>query len=83
MNPLEIIGSILLILTSILIILVIELQSSKSSGMGSLFGQEAASIQGRNRAKTMDAMLAKVTKILAVVFFVVTIVVYAFAIFMK
>ena len=83
MNALEIIGSILLILTSILIILVIELQSSKSSGMGALFGQEVASIQGRNRAKTMDAMLAKVTKILAVIFFVVTIVVYAFAIFLK
>ena len=38
MNPIEIVGGILLIIASVLIILIIMLQESKQAGMGAITG---------------------------------------------
>ncbi|MBE6882973.1 MAG: preprotein translocase subunit SecG [Ruminococcaceae bacterium] len=80
----EIIGSILLILSCIVLVVVISMQSSKSSGLNALGAmQEDNTVAGRNKAKTMDAMMLKITKIVAIAMFVLTFVVYAIGAFVK
>ena len=75
MNPIEIVGGILLISASVLIILIVMLQESKQAGMGAISGESGSNnFYGREGGRTKDAFYAKLTKILAVVFFVVTLV---------
>lgn len=71
MGPLEIIGGILLIISSILIIIVVTMQESKQSGLSAMTGG-SDSYLSKNKGKTLDSKLAQVTKILAIVFFIVT-----------
>ncbi len=42
MNPIEIVGGILLIIASVLIILIIMLQESKQAGMGAITGESGS-----------------------------------------
>lgn len=70
----DIIGGILLIITSILIVVLVSLQESKK-GMSALGGGGASENVGRNYGRTRDAMLIRGTKILAGVFFALTILV--------
>lgn len=75
MTTIEIIGGVLLLLACIgITILVLMQESPKSGGLSALTG--ADSFLNKNQGRTRDAVLSKSTKILAVVFFVVTIVVY-------
>ncbi len=69
MGPLEIIGGILLIISSILIIIVVTMQDSKQSGLSAMTGG-SDSYLSKNKGKTLDSKLARVTKILAIVFFI-------------
>ena len=75
----EIIGSILLILSCLVLIVVISLQSSAKSqgGLSALGAVQENTASGRQKAKTIDAMLVKATKILAIVMFALTFAVYA------
>lgn len=75
MSIYEIIGSILLIITCLLVTVAVLLQSSKSNGLSALGGKSESA--GRASAKSLDARLCKITKVLAIVFFVITIGVYA------
>lgn len=75
MTAFEIIGSILLIITCVLITIAVLLQSSKADGMAALSGKGSAGITAEK--KSTDAKLARLTKILAVVFFAITLAVYA------
>ena len=76
MSAIDIAGGIIMILVSIGIMASILLQESKRGG-----GIEALSMgssyYSQNQGRTKDAILHKVTKILAYVFFIVTIVVSA------
>ncbi len=71
MGPLEIIGGILLIISSILLIIIVIMQESKQSGLSAMTGG-TDSYLSKNKGKTMEAKLALITKIFAIVFFVVT-----------
>lgn len=76
MGIVEIIGAVLMIITSVLIVIFTMLQDPKSDALSGLTGG-SDSFFGKNSARTMDAMLAKYTKIAGIVFFVLTVVVYA------
>ncbi len=80
MTVYEIIGSFLLIITCVLITIAVLLQSSKADGISALGGKGASGVKAE--AKSMDAKLARITKVLAVVFFVVTLAVYALNIYL-
>lgn len=71
MNVLEIIGGIVICILAIMIIAVVLMQEHKAK-MGSLAGGSDESF-GRNMGRTTDAMLAKATKVLTIVFFVAVI----------
>lgn len=80
MTVYEIIGSILLIITCVLITIAVLLQSSKADGMAALGGKSA----GFNAAeKSNEAKLRNITKYLAIAFFVITILVYAATIYLQ
>lgn len=82
MNVFEIIGGSLMIILSIAIVALVAIQESpKGSGVSALTGGD--SYYNRNQGRTFDAMLSKVTKYLAIVFFVITIAVYAVDVFLK
>ena len=81
MTTIEIIGSILLIITCVLVTLTVLFQSSsKQDGLSALSGKSAAASAAE--AKSNNAKLVRMTKVLAVVFFVVTLAVYAVTIYL-
>jgi len=58
---------ILLMIAALIMIVTVLLQSSERSGLGAVSGA-AETFFGKNKAKGMEAKLALVTKICAVVF---------------
>ncbi len=80
MTTFEIIGSILLLLTCILITIAILLQGSKKSGISALGGQDT--YFSKDGSRSTEAKLVLYTKILAGVFFVLTIATYAVSIYL-
>ena len=72
MGIFNLIGGIVMVLASVGIMLAVVLQESpKGGGLNALTGGD--SYYSKNQSRTKDAMLSRLTKILAVVFFVVTI----------
>lgn len=71
MDVLEIVGGALLILASIILIIVVILQESKQSGLSSMNGM-SDSYLSKNRGKSIDAKLAFITKVVAFIFFAIT-----------
>ncbi len=69
----NIVSAVLLIITSVLMLIVIAMQESRQTGMsGAISGGSSDSYLGKNRGRTKDATLARITKIFAVIFFIVT-----------
>ena len=82
MTVFEIIGSILLIITCVLVTVTVLFQSSsQADGISALTGGKSASASAAE-AKSNNAKLARITKVLAIVFFVVTLAVYALTIYL-
>ena len=82
MTVYEIIGSILLIITCVLVTVTVLFQSSsKADGISALTGGKSASAAAAE-AKSKDAKLSRMTKVLAIVFFVITLAVYAINIYL-
>ena len=81
MTAFEIIGSILLIITCVLVTVTVLFQSSsKADGISALTGKSASASAAE--AQSNNAKLAKITKVLAIVFFVITLAVYALTIYL-
>ena len=58
---------IALMLISILLVVVVLLQKTKSSGLGASFGGETASFTAKGKAASREAKLQKLTIILAAI----------------
>jgi preprotein translocase subunit SecG len=69
MNAYEIIIGAILIVVALVVIAIILLQEGRQSNLGAISGG-AESFMDKGRARTLDAFLARWTKIIAVVFFV-------------
>ncbi len=75
METLEMVCTIVHILVSICLIAVVLMQSGKDAGLsGTITGSSSDSFFGKNRGRTLDGMLEKLTAILAVVFIILSIV---------
>lgn len=84
MNAFEIAGGIVLLIASIIIITIIMLQETKQAdGMNAVTGGARDTYIGRNGNRTKDAFYAKLTKIVAVVFFIIVIVLNLLVKFIK
>ena len=73
MTALQYVLAIVIILVSIGIIALVMLQEGKQQGLGAIAGA-ADNFFGKNKGKTMDAQLAKFTKICGAIFFVLALV---------
>ena len=73
MSPLEyVIGSVIIVL-ALIIIAVVLLQEDRQSNVGAITGS-ADSFMNKGRSRTLDAILARWTKWLAIIFFIVVLV---------
>ncbi len=66
--------TILQLLCGIAIILIVLVQSGKSAGLSGAIGGVADSFLAKNKAKTMDAKLARATKWVGALFLILTLV---------
>lgn len=73
MGGIEIAGGILILIAALLLIVIILMQNADSDGLGAIGGGSSDSYYGKNKGRTIDAILGRWTKIIAVVFFVLTI----------
>ena len=64
--------TVLQLLCGLAIILVVLFQSGKSAGLSGAIGGVADSFLAKNKAKTLDAKLARATKWVGAVFLVLT-----------
>ena len=74
MTPWEyILGAVLIVISIILIILVL-LQESKQQGLSGAIAGGADTFFGKNKGRTMEAKLEKITKVLCTAFIILTLV---------
>lgn len=74
MSVIEIIVGALVILVSLIIIAVVLLQQGRRAGINGAISGGADTFLSKNKARTVDASLARWTKYIAVLFFVLAIV---------
>lgn len=74
MTALEIILGILVIIVSLVIIAAILMQQGRRAGVNGVISGGADTFLSKNKARTLDAVLARWTKWVAVLFFVLAIV---------
>ena len=73
MTAIQWIVGILLLIAALIMVVTVLLQSSERTGIGAVSGA-AETFFGKNKAKGMDAKLALLTKICAIVFVALSIV---------
>lgn len=74
MSVIEIIVGALVILISLIIIAVVLLQQGRRAGINGAISGGADTFLSKNKARTVDASLARWTKYIAILFFVLAIV---------
>ena len=72
MGALRIVVSIVYILVCIALVILVLMQEGKAQGLGSISGA-AESYWGKNKGRSMEGMLVKITKVLAFFFLALTI----------
>ena len=74
MTALEIILGILVIIVSLVIIAAVLMQQGRRAGVNGVISGGADTFLSKNKARTLDAVLARWTKWVAVLFFVLAVV---------
>ena len=72
---LKLVLSILLVVLDLALIAVVMLQSGKSAGLSGAIAGGADTFLAKNKAKSIDAKLAKMTKWVAIAFMILALVV--------
>ena len=75
MGTLKLVLTVVDVIAAVFLTAVIMLQSGKSAGLSGAIGGVADSFLSRNRAKTLDAKLARWTKWVAIGFMVLSLVI--------
>ena len=71
MDILRTIVMVLFVLISIILVIVILMQESKTSGLSCAINGVADTYWGKNKGRSMEGKLVKATKVLAVLFFII------------
>lgn len=66
-----ILGAVLIVISIVLVIIVL-MQQSKSQGLSGAIAGGAETFFGKNKGRTIEAKLEKITKILCTVFIILT-----------
>ena len=78
-STLQLILSIVNVIVALIMIVLVLVQNGKSEGLDPFVGSKAETFFGKNKARSLDAKLQKLTVICAVCFFVLTAVLAIFA----
>ncbi len=78
MSPLMIVLTVVYVIFCLFLIAVVLLQSGKSAGLSGAISGGVDTFLSKNKAKTWDARLAKMTKWVAILFMVLTLVLVLF-----
>ena len=73
MEVLKIVLTVVYIIVSIALVILVLMQEGKRAGLGSISGA-AETYWGKNKGRSMDGMLVKITKWLAVAFILLSVV---------
>ena len=73
MEALRLVINIMFILVCVALTVLVLMQEGKSAGLGSISGA-AETYWGRNKGRSMEGMLVKITKILAVFFMLLAVI---------
>ena len=79
----EIVLGIVLIITSIALIAIVLLQEGRSAGLSGAIAGGAETFLGKNKSKTIENKLASITKILAIVFFALSLIATLIVLFVR
>ncbi len=74
MNTAMLIVSIVMVVLAVILVAVVLLQSGKTAGISGAIGGGADTFLAKNKARTLDAKLARSTKWIAVAFLVLSLV---------
>lgn len=78
MSPLMILLTVIYVVFCLFLVAVVLLQSGKSAGLSGAISGAADTFLSKNKAKTWDARLAKMTKWVAVAFMILTLILSMF-----
>ena len=73
METLKIVLTVVYIIVSIALVILVLMQEGKSAGLGSISGA-AETYWGKNKGRSLDGMLVKITKWLAIAFILLSVV---------
>ena len=73
MGALKIVLTVVYIIVSLALVILVLMQEGKSAGLGSISGA-AETYWGKNKGRSMDGMLVKITKWLAIAFILLSVV---------
>ncbi|MBQ2802768.1 MAG: preprotein translocase subunit SecG [Lachnospiraceae bacterium] len=73
MEALRMVINIIFIIVCIALTVLVLMQEGKSAGLGSISGA-AETYWGKNKGRSMEGMLVKITKVLAVLFMVLAVI---------
>lgn len=74
MNAAMLIISIVMVLLAVILVAIVLLQSGKTAGIAGAIGGGADTFLAKNKARTLDAKLARATKWVAIAFLVLSLV---------
>lgn len=83
MSVIEIVGGVIILIAAVLIVVTVMFQEGKGGGMNALSGSNESSYLGKNKSRTMQATMVRVTKYAGIVFVVATLAVYLISAAMK
>ena len=73
MSALQIVMGALMIVTSIIIVILVLMQQSRSEGLSGAIAGGAESFLGKNKSRSIESKLVRITKVLAIIFFAISI----------
>ena len=79
----EIVLGIVLIITSLALVAMVLLQEGRQQGLSGAIAGGADTFLGKSKGKTVEQKLVKITKILAIVFFILSLVSTLVVLFIK
>ena len=74
MTDLHIVLTVIQVILAVALVAIVTIQSGKSAGLSGAIGGVADSFLSRNKAKTLDAKLARATKWVGAIFLILTLV---------
>ncbi len=79
----EIVLGIVLIITSLALVALVLLQEGRQAGLSGAIAGGAETFLGKGKSKTVEQKLVKITKIFAIIFFVLALVSTLVVLFIK